>query len=212
MRTLMIPVVAMALSVSPVALAQSQQSGGQQSGKPQGSAQQSGSQQDMTRSYKEVENSLKQAGIQDVQVLNASYLVSAVTKQGEQVTFVVDPAAAMAASGSGGGSGSGSGSGGQGGSSGQQQAGNQQPGSQQGASAQAGGGQQASLASQQQVRTALTKAGFQNVQILDATYLARGKTQNGDQITMMIDPSATTGSSEASNGSSSSQQSGGQKQ
>ncbi|WP_192499359.1 PepSY domain-containing protein [Skermanella pratensis] len=189
MRTLIIPVVAMALSVSPVALAQSQKSGGQQ---------------DMTRSYKEVENSLKQAGIQDVQVLNASYLVSAVTKQGEQVTFVVDPAAAMGASGSGGGS--------QGGSSGQQQSGNQQPGNQQGASAQAGGGQQAPLASQQQVRTALTKAGFQNVQILDATYLARGTTQNGDQITMMIDPSATTGSSEASSGNSSPQQSGGQKQ
>ncbi|UEM18597.1 hypothetical protein JL100_015880 [Skermanella mucosa] len=204
MRTLMIPAVAMALSVSPVALAQSQQNGSQQSGKPQGSAQQSGSQQEMTRSYKEVENSLKQAGIQDVQVLNASYLVSAVTKQGEQVTFVVDPAAAMATSGSG--------SGGQGGSSGQQQSGNQQSGNQQGATAQMGGGQQASLASQQQVRTALTKAGFQSVQILDATYLARGKTQNGDQITMMIDPSAITGSSEASSGGSSSQQSGGQKQ
>jgi hypothetical protein len=177
----MIPAVAMALSVSPVAFAQTQQGGGQQTGKPQTSAQQT-----TTRSYKDVENSLKQAGIQDVQVLNASYLVSAVTKQGEQVTFVVDPAATMAASGSSGGK--------QDGASGQQQAGDQQP----------------SLAGQQQVRDSLTKAGFQSVQILDATYLARGKTQNGDQITMMIDPSATTG--EASSGGSSSQQSGGQKQ
>jgi hypothetical protein len=177
----MIPAVAMALSVSPVAFAQTQQGGGQQTGKPQTSDQQT-----TTRSYKDVENSLKQAGIQDVQVLNASYLVSAVTKQGEQVTFVVDPAATMAASGSSGGN--------QGGSSGQQQ----------------GGNQQAALAGQKQVRDSLTKAGFQSVQILDATYLARGKTQNGDQITMMIDPSATTG--EASSGGSSSQQSGGQKQ
>jgi hypothetical protein len=182
----MIPAVAMALSVSPVAFAQTQQGGGQQTGKPQTSAQQGSSQQTTTRSYKDVENSLKQAGIQDVQVLNASYLVSAVTKQGEQVTFVVDPAATMGASGSSGGN--------QGGSSGQQQ----------------GGNQQAALAGQKQVRDSLTKAGFQSVQILDATYLARGKTQNGDQITMMIDPSAMTG--EASSGGSSSQQSGGQKQ
>jgi len=181
MRKLMIPAVAMVLSVSPVAFAQTQQGGGQQTGKPQTSAQQT-----TTRSYKDVENSLKQAGIQDVQVLNASYLVSAVTKQGEQVTFVVDPAATMGASGSSGGK--------QDGSSGQQQ----------------GGNQQAALAGQKQVRDSLTKAGFQSVQILDATYLARGKTQNGDQITMMIDPSATTG--EASSGGSSPQQSGGQKQ
>jgi hypothetical protein len=194
----MIPAVAMALSVSPVAFAQTQQGGGQQTGKPQTSDQQSGGQQPTTRSYKEVENSLKQAGIQDVQVLNASYLVSAVTKQGEQVTFVVDPAATMGASGSSGGS--------QGGSSGQQQAGSQGGSSGQ----QQAGGQQAALASQKQVRDSLTKAGFQSVQILDATYLARGKTQNGDQITMMIDPSAMTG--EASSGGSSSQQSGGQKQ
>jgi hypothetical protein len=182
----MIPAVAVALSVSPVALAQTQQGGSQQTGKPQSSEQQSGGQQATTRSYKEVEDSLKQAGIQNVQVLNASYLVSAVTKQGEQVTFVVDPAATMGASGSSGGS--------QGGSSGQQQ----------------GGNQQAALVNQKQVRDSLTKAGFQSVQILDATYLARGKTQSGDQITMMIDPSATTG--EASSGGSSSQQSGGQKQ
>jgi hypothetical protein len=198
MLKLMIPAMAVALSVSPVALAQTQQGGSQQTGKPQSSAQQSGGQQATTRSYKEVEDSLKQAGIQNVQVLNASYLVSAVTKQGEQVTFVVDPAATMGASGSSGGS--------QGGSSGQQQAGKQGSSSGQ----QQGGNQQAALANQKQVRDSLTKAGFQSVQILDATYLARGKTQSGDQITMMIDPSAMTG--EASSGGSSSQQSGGQKQ
>lgn len=192
MHKLMIPAVAIALSVSPVAFAQTQQGGSQPSGKT--SAQQSSGQQATTRSYKDVENSLKQAGIQDVQVLNASYLVSAVTKQGEQVTFVVDPAATMGASGS------------SGSSSGQQQTGNQGNSSGQ----QPSGSQQPSLAGQKQVRDSLTKAGFQSVQILDATYLARGKTQNGDQITMMIDPSATTG--EASSGSSGSQQTGGQKQ
>ncbi len=193
MRILMIPAVAMALSAPSVALAQNQQ-GSQPTSKPQSSAQQRSSQQATTRSYKEVEASLKQAGIQDVQVLNASYLVSAITKQGEQVTFVVDPAAPMGTSGTSGGN--------QGASSGQQQ----------GASAQQGGSQHASLAGQQQVRDSLTNAGFQSVQILDATYLARGKTQNGDQITMMIDPSAMIGSAEAGSGGSSSQQPGGQKQ
>jgi hypothetical protein len=135
-----------------------------------------------TRSYKEVENALKQAGIQNVQTLNAAYLVSAVTKEGEQVTFVVDPPASAGATASGGASSAG-GSSQQSASSAQQ--GNAQPS---GSSS-----QQMALQSQQQVRDSLTKAGFTKVQILDAAYLATGKTQNGDMITMMIDPSATTG-------------------
>ncbi|MGR0187757.1 hypothetical protein [Azospirillum aestuarii] len=179
MRTLLIPAVALAMFASSGALAQSQQSG---------------SQQPSTRSYKDVENALKQAGIQDVQTLNAAYLVSAVTKQGEQVTFVVDPPPATGSSAS---------------NSGGQQSGNQS----------GSGNQQASLRGQQQVRDDLTKAGFTNVQILDATYLAMGKTKNGDKITMMIDPTATVGSAGTSNSKpaggqsgSSTPQSGSQKQ
>ena len=170
MRAVFIPAIVLAMSIPAAALAQSQQSGGQQ-GKAAS-----------TRSYKDVENSLKQAGIQDVKTLNAAYLVSAVTKDGDQVTFVVDPPGS-AVSGSGGG---------------------QQSGGQGDAS------KQAALKGQQQVRDDLTKAGFKNVQILDATYLATGKTKNGDEITMMIDPTATTASSGSSGGQagSSSQQSG----
>ncbi|HYH18876.1 MAG TPA: hypothetical protein VD995_09700 [Azospirillum sp.] len=158
MRVLFVSAVALAMSMPSMALAQSQQS--QQS------------QQTSTRSYKEVENALKQAGIQDVKTLNAAYLVSAVTKEGEQVTFVVDPpnpASAGSASG------------------------------QQGDAA-----KQTALRGQQQVREDLTKGGFTNVQILDAAYLATGKTKSGDQITMMIDPtsSAMTGSSGNQSGSS----------
>ncbi len=164
MRTLIVPAVALAMSVSSAALAQSQPSGSQPS------------QQMSTRGYKEVEDALKQAGIQDVRTLNAAYLVSAVTKGGEQVTFVVDPPIAGGASSSSGSS--------------QQSASSGQQGS---APPNASSSQQMTLQGQQQVRDSLTKAGFTKVQILDAAYLATGKTQNGDAITMMIDPSAKTG-------------------
>lgn len=164
MRALIVPAIAMAMSVSSAAVAQSQPSGSQSSGGQS-------SQPMSTRSYKDVEDALKQAGIQNVRTLNAAYLVSAVTKGGEQVTFVVDPPIP-------GGSSSSSGSGQPSVSSGQQAG---------------SSGQQTALQSQQQVRDSLTKAGFTKVQILNAAYLAIGKTQNGDMITMMVDPSARTG-------------------
>lgn len=185
MRALLVSTVALAMSLSGAAFAQSQQGSGKQ-----GSNQQA--QPDSTRSYKEVESALKQAGIQEVRTLNAAYLVSAVTKSGEQVTFVVDPPSSSGSSAS---------------NSGGQQGGSQQSGNQQSGSS----GQQMALQSQQQVRDSLTKAGFSNVQILDATYLASGKTKNGDRITMMIDPTATTASSgSTSNSKGMSGQSGGQ--
>lgn len=175
MRALLVSTVALAMSLSGAAFAQNQQGGNQQA------------QQDSTRSYKDVENALKQAGIQDVRTLNAAYLVSAVTKSGEQVTLVIDPPASSGSSSS---------------ASGNQQSGNQQSSGQQSSGQQSGSsGQRMALQSQQQVRDSLTKAGFSNVQILDATYLASGKTKNGDQITMMIDPTATTGSSGSASGS-----------
>lgn len=177
MRALLVSTVALAMSLSGAAFAQNQQGGNQQA------------QQDSTRSYKDVENALKQAGIQDVRTLNAAYLVSAVTKSGEQVTLVIDPPASSGSSSS---------------ASGNQQSGNQQSSGQQSSGQQSGySGQQMALQSQQQVRDSLTKAGFSNVQILDATYLASGKTKNGDQITMMIDPTAATGSSGSTSGSAS---------
>jgi len=184
MRTMFVSAMVLSMSVSTVALAQGQQSGSQQTGQSSQASQSSQpAQAASTRSYKEVEESLKQAGIQNVKTLNAAYLVSAVTKDGEQVTFVVDPPGAASA-GSGG-----------------QQAG-QQGG--QGDAAK----QQAALRGQQQVRDDLTKAGFKNVQILDATYLATGKTKNGDEITMMIDPTVSSASSGSSGGQPAGAQSG----
>lgn len=175
MRTLVVSTTALAMSLSLEAFAQSQPSGGQSGGSQM-------SQQTSTRSYKEVEDALKQAGIQNVQTLNAAYLVSAVTKEGEQVTFVVDPPASAGTTASGSAS-SPSGSSQQSTSS-AQHGGTQTSGSVH---------QQMALQSQQQVRDSLTKAGFTKVQILDAAYLATGKTQSGDMVTMMIDPSAQTG-------------------
>jgi hypothetical protein len=181
MRALLVSAIALAMATSSAALAQSQPSGSQTSGSQS-------SQQMSTRSYKEVEDALKQAGIQNVRTLNAAYLVSAVTKEGEQVTFVVDPPASAGTSGAGSTSSSG-------GTSQQTASSGQQGSTQQGTSSgqQAASGQQVALQGQQQVRDSLTKAGFTKVQILDAAYLATGKTQNGDMITMMIDPSAKTG-------------------
>jgi hypothetical protein len=155
----------------------SQQSAGQQSAGQQ--AQQSGNQQVSTRSYEEVETSLKEAGFEDVRTLNAAYLVSAMTKEGEQVTFVVDPPAPEAA------------------------------GATAGATTGAAPADQTALRNQQQIRDDLTQAGFTNVQILDAAYLAAGTTRSGDQITMMIDPSMSGGAT-GSTGSSGSQPTTGQ--
>lgn len=106
------------------------------------------------------------------------------TKDGEQVTFVVDPPAASAGAQSGSQQGNASG----------QQSGNQQSsGGQQGSAS----GQQMALRGQQQVIGDLKKAGFTNVQILDAAYLATGKTKNNDEITMMIDPTSAGGSGQS---------------
>jgi type IV pilus biogenesis protein CpaD/CtpE len=175
MRALLVPTIALAMSASSAAFAQSPPASGQQQSSSQSSQPMS------TRGYKEVENALTQAGIQNVRTLNAAYLVSAVTKEGEQVTFVVDPPASTGTTASGGVSSSGSS---------QQSASSAQQGS---AQPSGSSSQQMALRSQQQVRDSLTKAGFTKVQILDAAYLATGKTQNGDMITMMIDPSAQTG-------------------
>lgn len=44
-----------------------------------------------TRSYQAVQSSLKNAGIQNLQPIDAAYLINATTKQGERVSLVVDP-------------------------------------------------------------------------------------------------------------------------
>ncbi|WP_170984162.1 hypothetical protein [Rhodoligotrophos defluvii] len=204
--------LALALFVVTPALAQSQQSGSQTSS---GQA----AQQTSVMGQQELENTLEQAGIQDVRTLDAAYLVKATTKSGNQVTMVVDPAFSQNAQSNQAGSMSGTQtgtSGTQAGTSGTQagtsgtQAGTS--GTQAGTSGTQAGtaGTQASAQpqAQQQIRDRLTSAGFKNVQILDALYLAAGKTQNGAQVTMFIDtPGRTTGStgtggSQSSSGSS----------
>ncbi|MCB4823572.1 hypothetical protein [Roseicella aerolata] len=62
--------------------------------------------------------------------------------------------------------------------------------SQGGSAAQSPGGQrsQPQAMSQDKLRQQLTQAGFREVQILDAAYLVRAKTQDGNTVLMMIDP------------------------
>ncbi len=166
MRALMIPAFSVAMAVAPLALAQSGQTDTPQAQESQtqgGQMQGSQDQQAGVRSYDEIQSSLQQAGIENMQVLNAAYVVRAQTKDGEQVTLLVDPPATAAAAGQ------------------QQQ--------------QESGGQQAGAAAgQEKVRQALTDAGFQNIEIVEASYLAAGETKDGDQITMMIDASSPGGS------------------
>lgn len=45
-----------------------------------------------------------------------------------------------------------------------------------------------SAMAQSKVRDQLTKAGFQNVEILDASYLVRAQTEDGNTVLMVIDP------------------------
>lgn len=137
-----------------------------------GSASESG-----VRSYDEVQSSLEQAGIENVEVLNAAYLVRATSKDGEQVSFVIEPPVGGASADSGATASTGT-----------------SPGASASASASGMSG------SQEKVRQALTDAGFQNIEIVEAAYLAQGETKDGDQITMMID--ASSGGQSASGGAS----------
>ena len=47
---------------------------------------------------------------------------------------------------------------------------------------------QMSAASQEKVREQLAEAGFQEVEILDASYLVRAQTEEGNTVLMVIDP------------------------
>lgn len=57
--------------------------------------------------------------------------------------------------------------------------------------------------SQDKLRQQLTKAGFSNVKILDAAYLVQARTEDGNDVRMMINPPASgTRTSGATSGSS----------
>lgn len=71
-----------------------------------------------------------------------------------------------------------------------------------GQSAQAGSSSQMSAASQEKVRNQLTQAGFKQVEILDASYLVRAQTEEGNTVLMVIDPPmGGMGSGGSTNGS-----------
>lgn len=59
--------------------------------------------------------------------------------------------------------------------------------------AQSGSGQ-ASPVTAENLKKQLTDAGFQQVQVLDATYLVQAQTKEGNRVLMLIDPPETTGS------------------
>lgn len=66
-----------------------------------------------------------------------------------------------------------------------------------------------STMTQEKLRQSLTQAGFQDVRIVDASYLVQAKTKDGDTVVMMINPPDMTGSASSSSSSSSSGRSSG---
>jgi hypothetical protein len=67
------------------------------------------------------------------------------------------------------------------------------------------GGTASRVATPQQVRSTLEKAGFKEVRVLDAAYAIHAKTQDGNVVFMMVnppDPTGATGASASATGSS----------
>lgn len=165
MRPILVPAVVLAMAVSSAALAQGQQSGSQQSSSQQ---------------QQQLETSLRKGGFQSVQMIDSGIIATAQTKEGQQVTLVVNP------------------KGQQSGASSQSQS-----SSQSGA-----GGQQASQQHQTQLRESLRQAEFENVQFHDQAKLAQAQTRDGAQVYMVIGSiaaSGLSGGSQPDSGSSSQQ-------
>lgn len=98
MRTVLLSSIAALGLLAAPAFAQSSNQGGQQQG-------QSASQQDSAiraMSQERLRKSLEQAGFKDITVLDATYLVRAVSPDGDQVVMLIDPPSVGAMAGSGG--------------------------------------------------------------------------------------------------------------
>lgn len=67
---------------------------------------------------------------------------------------------------------------------------------------------QSQIPSQERIRQQLSQAGFQNVQVLDASYLVRARTQSGETVLMVIDAAGMQGGGAAGMSGSSSGASG----
>lgn len=85
----------------------------------------------------------------------------------------------------------------------QQQRGQQMPQSQtQGSQSTQGAGSASQAMTQSKLRETLQKAGFRNVQIVDAAYLVQAQTEDGQPVMMVINPPSTAGSAMAPGGAS----------
>jgi hypothetical protein len=169
MSTRFIPVAALCLGFIPAAVL----AAGQQGATGQNAA--SGSQATASpgamhspETAKQVESSLKQAGFQNVQVVDAAYVVHANAQDGSFVTMMIDPPNSTGTT-----------------------------------------AKQSAATGQQKIRASLEQAGFKNVAIVDASYLARAQTKGGDQVVMMIDPASTGRSGSSSSASPSGAQTSG---
>ena len=110
----------------------------------------------------EPRNALQDAGLQDIQVVDAAYLVHAQAADGSPIFMMIDPPRAGASAGS-----------------------SQQP-------AQGQSGQtQAAAMGQDKLRNSLQQAGFQEIAVLDAAYLVRAETEDGSPVAIMIDAAAS---------------------
>lgn len=141
---------------------------------------QSGQQQTSAMSQDKLRSSLQSAGFQDVRVVDAAYLVRAKSADGSPVFMMIDPPAAGATAGAAAGA-------------------SQQPGQTQ------SGQRQDSALGQDKLRSALEKAGFKDISVLDAAYLVRAKSSDGTPVTMMIDAPMVGGGAQGA-GSSQRQQ------
>lgn len=101
MRSVLFPVAAVALLTAGPALAQQQQQGqqaqqGQQMQQAQPGGQEQPTREQVMRSQQQMEQTLREAGFQNIRVLDAAYLVQARTQQGETVVLVVNPGPTVA--------------------------------------------------------------------------------------------------------------------
>lgn len=159
MRRLLLTTAAIGLLALPAAAQQSPSGTSGQPGSSGAQMNQSATSQQTAATAQKVRQSLQQAGFQDINVVDAAYVVHARTSEGNLVLMYVDPPGGPTATT---------------GSSGQS------------------GSQAASQ--QQKLKEGLQKAGFKDVNVVDAAFLVNAKTADGSMVRMTINPpSMTTG-------------------
>jgi hypothetical protein len=109
---------------------------------------------------------LQKAGFKDIAFVDAAYVAQAKDPSGGTVVMAINPALATASGGSGATSGSGSSS----------------------SSGNSGQGSQTQAMSQNQLKQAMERSGFKDVQVVHAAYVVNATTSEGKRVEMTIAP------------------------